>query len=183
MTIELDLNMLREVGMSPDDFTYLYLVYKKGNKYVPQLKLKPDLDKLQENGYVKLGDTPENHVVRHKFLDLFLADFDKMFNELTLTYPMKVNSDKGVRILHAKDPNSKANQKAKLRYKRIVDGKPHVHRKIIACLNTQLKIERSNLGYLQNLETWINNHTWEKYENLNENDTRDTTKPRITRSL
>jgi len=183
MIVELDLNMLKEVGMSPDDFTYLYLVYKKGNKYNPQLNLKPNLDKLQEEGYIKLGDTTENHVIRHKFLDLFLADFDKMFNELMLTYPMKVNSDKGVRILHAKDPNSKSNQKAKARYKRIVDGKPHVHKKIVACLNTQLKLERNNLGYMQNLETWINNHTWEKYENLDENDTRDKTKPRITRSL
>jgi len=183
MTIELDLNMLKEVGMSPDDFTYLYLVYRKGQSYLPQLNLKPNLDRLQENSYVKLGDSFEDHVVRHKFLDLFLADFDKMFNELTLTYPLKVNSDKGVRILHAKDPNAKSNKKAKIRYKRIVNGKPHVHRKIIACLNTQLKLERNNLAYLQNLETWINNHTWEKYENLDENDTRDKTKPRITRSL
>ena len=183
MTIELDLNMLKEVGMSPDDFTYLYLVYKKGSKYNPQLNLKPNLDKLQKEGYIKLGDTIENHVIRHKFLDLFLADFDKMFNELMLTYPMKVNSDKGVRILHAKDPNAKSNLKAKARYKRIVNGKPHIHKKIVACLNTQLKLERNNLGYMQNLETWINNHTWEKYENLDENDTRDKTKPRITRSL
>ena len=50
------------------------------------------------------------------------------------------------------------------------------------CLNNQLRIERDNLGYLQNLETWINNHTWEKYENLDENDTRENT-TRITRSL
>ena len=81
MTIELDLNMLQEVGMSPDDFTYLYLVYRKGQKIIPQLNLKPNLDNLQENGYVKLGETMNDHVVRHKFLDLFLADFDKMFNE------------------------------------------------------------------------------------------------------
>ena len=51
------------------------------------------------------------------------------------------------------------------------------------CLNTQLKMEQDNLGFLQNLETWINNHTWEKYENLDENDTKDNTRPRITRSL
>jgi hypothetical protein len=183
MNVELDLNMLQEVGMSPDDFVYLYLIHRDGSSYIPQLNLKPNLDSLQENGYVKLADTPENHVVRHKFLDLFLADFDKMFNELALTYPMKVNSDKGVRILHAKDPNAKSNLKAKRSYKRIVDGKPHIHRKIMTCLDKQLKIERNNLGYLQNLETWINNHTWEKYENLDANDTRDTSKPRITRSL
>jgi hypothetical protein len=183
MNVELDLNMLKEIDMSPDDFIYLYLVHKQGNMYLPQLNLKPNLDKLQDNGYVKLGDTFQDHVVRHKFLDLFQSDFGRMFNELTLTYPMKVNSSNGVRVLHAKDPNAKSNQKAKRSYKRIVDGKPHVHRKIMTCLNLQLKIERNNLAYLQNLETWINNHTWEKYENLDENDTKDPTKPRITRSL
>ena len=76
MTVELDLNMLQEVGMSPDDFVYLYLIHRNGYEYIPQLNIKPNLDKLQENGYVKLADAPENHVVRHKFLDLFLADFD-----------------------------------------------------------------------------------------------------------
>ena len=43
-------------------------------------------------------------------------------------------------------------------------------------------MQADNLGYMQNLETWINNHTWEKYENLNENDGKTSTK-RITRSL
>ena len=52
------------------------------------------------------------------------------------------------------------------------------------CLDNQLRIERDNLGYLQNLETWINNHTWEKYENLDENAIqKDSIQPRITRSL
>ena len=50
-------------------------------------------------------------------------------------------------------------------------------------LDVQLTVEKNNLQYLQNLETWINNHTWEKYENITENDTKDNERPRITRSL
>ena len=50
------------------------------------------------------------------------------------------------------------------------------------CLNKQLKIDDSSLAYLQNLETWINNHTWEKYENLDENDS-NKTQNRTTRQL
>ena len=91
-------------------------------------------------------------------------------------------SNRGIRVLHAKDPDAKANLKCKLKYKKIVGDKLYKHKSIIKCLNNQLKIERDNLGYLQNLETWINNHTWEKYENINENDGRKTNK-RITRSL
>jgi hypothetical protein len=54
------------------------------------------------------------------------------------------------------------------------------------CLDKQLKVEKHNLGYLQNLEVWINNHTWEKYEDLNEQNTENGEKgqrPRITRTL
>ena len=97
---------------------------------------------------------------------------------------MKVTtSGRGIRILHAKDPDAKANEKSRKRYKKIVENKPYKHKHIINCLNNQLKIERDNLGFLQNLETWINNYTWEKYENLDENDTKDTSRQRITRSL
>ena len=106
-----------------------------------------------------------------------------MFAELIGTYPMKVmTSNRGIRVLHAKDPDAKANLKCKLRYKKIVKDKIYKHKHIMKCLNNQLKLERDNLGYLQNLETWINNHTWEKYENLDENETRGNTQ-RITRSL
>ena len=147
------------------------------------LNLKPNLDELQTKGYVKLGETTDQHVVRQEFIDLFSNDFDQMFAELVGTYPMKVNSFRGgVRILHAKDPDAKANEKARNKYRKIIGTKAYKHKHIISCLNKQLAVERENLGFLQNLEVWINNHTWEKYENLEENDTKENT-TRITRSL
>ena len=106
-----------------------------------------------------------------------------MFAELISTYPMKVmTTDRGVRVLHAKDPDSKANARCKAKYRKIVGDKLYKHKHIMKCLDTQLTMERNNLAYMQNLETWINNHTWEKYENLDENDTKQQTN-RITRSL
>ena len=62
-----------------------------------------------------------------------------------------------------------------------MDGRPHVHKYIIKCLQIQLQHEKGNLGYMQNLETWINNHTWEKYEDININTNTDD--GRITRKL
>ena len=108
-----------------------------------------------------------------------------MFAELIGTYPLKVMSPgRGVRVLHAKDPDARANLKCKIRYKKVVGDRLYKHKHIMKCLANQLRIERDNLGYLQNLETWINNHTWEKYENLDENAIqKDPLKPRITRSL
>ena len=125
--------------------------------------------------------TIENHVIKKLYRLVYINFVDVA--ELVSTYPMKVLSGRGIRILHAKDPDAKANDKCRNRYKKIINNKPYKHKHIIKCLETQLKVERDNLGFLQNLETWINNHTWEKYENLDENDTKDTTRPRITRSL
>ena len=48
----------------------------------------------------------------------------------------------------------------------------------------QLEVEKDSLGYMQNLETWLNNHTWEKYEDINYDDTKSTEETqRITRQL
>jgi|TARA_Y100000310_G_scaffold344796_1_gene459580 hypothetical protein len=183
MKIEIDFELLESTKMSPDDFTYLYIIYRKGFNYLETLTLKPNLTTLQHNGYIKLGETPDQHIIRQEFIDLFSSNFDQMFAELIGTYPMKVNTKtRGVRILHAKDPDAKSNEKAKNRYKKIIGNKVYKHRHIMNCLDKQLSIERYNLAYMQNLETWINNHTWEKYENLDENDTKDTA-TRITRAL
>ena len=183
MKVDIDFEILIETGMSADDFLYLYLLYKKEYEYIPNLNLKPNLDRLQASGYIKLGETSDQHFIRQEFIDLFSSDFDQMFAELISTYPIKVTSPgRGVRILHAKDPDAQSNLKSKLRYKKIIGTKVYKHKHIIGCLNKQLLMERDRLSFLQNLETWINNHTWEKYENLDEYDTRETT-TRITRSL
>ena len=137
---------------------------------------------MQDKGFVKLGESIEEHIVRQKFIDLFSSDFDQMFVELLGRYPMKVQSKSGVRILHAADPNAKANKRAKDRYRKVVGNKRFIHDKIMKLLDVQLKVERGRLEYLQNLEVWINNHTWEKYTNIDSANAGES-ETRITRKL
>ena len=181
MQIEIDIQLLIDNNISADDYLTLYALYRKGYKTLDNLCLSPNWEKLQSKGFVKLGRTLEEHVIRQEFIDLFASDFDQMFNELLLKYPMKVNTKTGVRVLHASDPNAKANKKAKDRYRRIVGNKSFVHNRIMKLLDKQLLLERARLEYLQNLEVWINNHTWEKYDNMDSNGGQD--EPRITRRL
>ena len=161
MKIELDFAILEETGMSADDYVYLYIIYRKGFNYLQTLALKPDLLALQHKGYIKIGDSVEEHIIRQEFIDLFVSNFQAMFAELVGTYPMKVNTGRGTtRVLHATDPDAKSNDKARERYKKVVGDKAYKHREIMKCLDKQLKIERENLGYLQNLDFCINNYTW-----------------------
>ena len=108
MKIEIDLSLLQDIGLRPDDYIYLYSIYRKAYSYA-------------------------------------------------------------------------SNKKARNKYKKIVSNKPHLHSHVMHCLKMQLSHEGDNLGYLQNFETWINNHTWEKYEDMNIKDINDDR--RITRQL
>lgn len=182
MQIEIDINLLLENDISADDYLALYALYRKGYKILGRLKLAPNWDSLQDKGFVKLGESIEEHIVRQKFIDLFSSDFDQMFVELLGRYPMKVQSKSGVRILHAADPNAKANKRAKDRYRKVVGNKRFIHDKIMKLLDVQLKVERGRLEYLQNLEVWINNHTWEKYTNIDSANAGES-ETRITRKL
>ena len=181
MTIEIDIKLLQDNDISADDYLALYAIYRKGYKTLSSLYLSPNWEKLQSKGFVKLGEDIENHIVRQEFIDLFSSDFDQMFSELVSKYPLKVNSSRGIRVLHSIDPNSKSNEKAKSRYSRVVGTKRFIHNRIMGLLDKQLSIERERLEYLQNLEVWINNHTWEKYANIEENGTES--ENRITRKL
>ena len=76
MKIEIDFEMLKETKMSSDDFTYLFIIYRKGFNYLNSLNLKPNLEELERKGYIKIGESPDNHVIRQEFIDLFVSDFD-----------------------------------------------------------------------------------------------------------
>jgi hypothetical protein len=181
MQIQIDIELLIENDISADDYLALYAIYRKGFKTLEQLKINPDWEKLQSKSFVKLGETLDQHIIRQEFIDLFSSDFDQMFAELVSTYPLKVKTKTGsYRILRGADPNLKTNAKAKARYSRIVGTNRFMHEKIMRLLRTQLKVERNNLEYMQQLEVWLNNHTWEKYLNIDENGGEET---RITRRL
>ena len=179
MKLEIDLSLLKDIGLSPNDYVFLYCVYRKAYSYVNN-GYSPL--RLQESEWIVYGEDVTKHVIQQKFRDLFVSDYDSMFAELCNAYPFKVESPtRGVRVLHAKDPKAASNKKARNKYKKIVGNKPHLHKYIMKCLQLQLEHEKDNLGYLQNFETWINNHTWEKYEGMNIKDINDDR--RITRQL
>ena len=185
MKIEIDLALIEEHRLSPDDFVFIYTIWRKAFGYIGSIPLRIKAERLETDGWIIMDDENDHtkFIVTDKFLDLYRSDFDKMFDELVELYPFKVMSPgRGARVLRAKDPNAASNRKAKLRYRKLVANKPHKHKFIIKCLQTQLEHEKDNLGYMQNLETWINNHTWEKYEDINPTNTNEDVK-RITRKL
>ena len=182
MIVEINTNILKDLGISGDDFLYLYLLHASSHELISELSLKPNLEALQTKGLIKLGEEPQDHVVRQAFLDMFQASFDQMWSELLSHFPLKVFNNGHLRVLRAKDAAAKANSKARERYRKIVGEDLVKHQFIVKCLQNELELRKSTntLGYMQMLITWVNNYTWEKYEDIETSSPNDT---RITRQL
>ena len=175
MKIEIDLELLEELDLRPNEYIALHCKHKgidiseKFNEHIPW-------------GYLmKEGWLEEGWELSSKWLDLFASDYNDLFKELLDVYPAIVYlPNRSKRVLHAKDPAAYTNMKAKDRYRKITGEKVAVHKEIIRLLKVQLETDKDSLGYMQNLETWLNNHTWEKYVDINLEDDKN---GRITRSL
>jgi hypothetical protein len=117
-------------------------------------------------------------------LDLFQTSFDQLWSELLSHFPIRVYNNGNTRVLRAKDAHAKANDKAKEKYKKILNGSKMLHDRIIKNLQSELVLRKSSdsLGWMQMLPTWINNYTWEKYEDI-EHEGSPEEQRRITRKL
>jgi hypothetical protein len=107
-----------------------------------------------------------------------------MWSELLSHFPLKVYTKGNVRILRAKDADARNNQKAKKAYHKVIGKNVAKHNKIVNCLKNELEFRKSNnsLEYMQMLQTWVNQHTWEQYEDMDVGRTDDQDR-RITRQL
>tara|TARA_R100001510_G_scaffold34823_1_gene31320 strand:- start:6636 stop:7187 length:552 start_codon:yes stop_codon:yes gene_type:complete len=183
MIVEVNTEVLKELGISSDDFLYLYLLHAKHYDLLSNLSLRPNPEDLQTKGLIKLGEELQDHTVRQDFLDMFQVPFDQMWSELLSHFPIKVHNQGHLRILRAASADAKNNAKAKKAYERVIgeDKKKHDH--IVQCLKNELELRKSTntLGYMQMLQTWVNRHTWEQYEQKHEQPTEST--GRITRTL
>ena len=186
MIIEINTETLTEIGITADDFLYLYLLHASNYDLVKELRLKPNTKALQTKDLVKLGEDLEDHIIRQEFLDLFQASFDQMWSELLSHFPLKVSAKGSDRILRAKSANSKANYKAMQKYKSIIGTDKTKHTRIVKCLINELAFRRKadSFGFMKMLQTWVNSYEWENYENLDgTEETTSTQVRRITRKL
>ena len=105
MKIEINVGLLEETNLSPNEYLYLYIIYKRGFSYLKTLDFLKDSERiiieksLEEREWITLGNSIINHKVSDRFLNLFLGDFNYMFEELADMYPHKVETSRSVRIL------------------------------------------------------------------------------------
>ena len=81
MKIELDIEELKKLGLSPNNYIFLFIYNKKGMKEAFEM-CGDDLSNLEEKGYIKI--IPDRIILRNKALELFNTVEDNDFKIIKL---------------------------------------------------------------------------------------------------
>lgn len=170
MQVKLDIDEIFKLKLTPSEYLLLYVKYHNESlldlNFISHLGIRIDnIVKLEDKGYIKVtGFDLTSFVLREPAKNLFNQNVDDTkFYEFYGTYPMKVpNGAGGFRVLRSKDPNAQSAEKIKSKYLRLIK-KSGVHKQIMEGLDGYLKEYRPKMQYLQGIEVFLNQATWEKY--------------------
>ena len=93
---------------------------------------------------------------------------EDLFEEFYKLFPNRVETNIGYRAISAVDPYSISGKNTHDIWRRITKNKPNLQGKIIDGLKRELEHKRANnsMAYLQGIDTWLRQATWEKWEDI-----------------
>ena len=167
----IDMEKLIEYKLNPHQFMFLHAVYYKDFSYVLQMLTRKQVSKVRDT---LLGsqfiisdgtETPPNTIISKVEVEKLLGiHVDKInFDEWYQTYPIKVGS----RVLRAVSDTSVLYKKHKEKYLKKVKTRGQ-HSRAIAATESFINLQKqaNKLQFLPNIETVLNNATWESWEAL-----------------
>lgn len=195
MLIEIDFQGLSDLGLNINQYLTLYKLSEKvkGNN-IPFIPTNNVLDSLEKLGYIvrdgsnihQTGLTKNLFKEDNKFIQNNEIDFDELFE----IYPKKTPNGRILRISN-KERGGKISENYKKLYKKYVDKikNTDLHKDVVE-ITRRMLIYRTRVGdldFMNQLEVYLNQRGWEKYEfllednsyNLKESD--NTTKDNIIR--
>jgi len=175
--IVLNLPQLVGLGLTPNQYVYLALLYSQGDIVAKMLVNLADEEYkyLLEQDYITY-DNKKRVQILAKGDRLFhpQEEEDDLFSEFYKAFPRKVPDGKGgIRVLRAENLDSKDAETCRRKYNNIVKGDKKLHKKILGALKTELRIKKNSLQFMNNLETWLNQRVYEKYTGFDEDEIDD----------
>lgn len=127
-----------------------------------------DYKGLMDKGFIlKSFFNHSGYTFTAKAEELF-PDVNKKFEEFYTLFPHKVPDQSGhYRPVSTKDPNSASAATTRKIWNNIVGSNPALSDMIIKGLKAELiyRERARSLTYLNNIDTWLRNYTWEKWIN------------------
>lgn len=155
MQIIINVDKCNELGLTPLELLYLHVKYYN-------LSDELDFNTLMESGYIT-----EDHCITTEGINIILpkVNSDMMFFIKTYDeYPHKV----GTRVLKSKSIDSADGKHCLSKYKHYLKVLPDVGEKMYKGLLVYKKLTEKggNQQYYQEIKTWFNQRTWEKFCDL-----------------
>jgi hypothetical protein len=154
MIIQINTEECEKHTLTPLELAYLYCLNYN-------LSLDFDLHSLKELGYIDENDelTPLIKSKLFKINDHLLL-FVKIFD----TYPFK----EGTRIFRPKSIDTADGKHCLTKYNRYVRANPEIGERILKGLINEIILRKkgNSMEFFQDIKTWFNQMTWEKYADL-----------------
>lgn len=153
--MEINNELASELGISLSELFYLYKILYK----IPD----PDIQKLEDKGYLQFNGVSD--AIARKLIPVKTA-----FDEIYDLYPHKVDN----RVLKAIKHDTGDYDYCSKKFNYYFRKDPNVASKMLKGLKNQLIMmnKGNSLQFLQNITTWFNQRTWEKYCDLEINETK-----------
>lgn len=175
--IVLNLPQLVGLGLTPNQYVYLAILYSQGDMVAKMLINLADEEYkyLLEQDYITYDNKKRVQIlVKGDRLFNPKDDDEDLFSELYKAFPRKVPDGKGgIRVLRAEALDSKDAETCRRKYNNIIKGDKKLHKKILSALKTELRVKKNSLQFMNNLETWLNQRVYEKYTGFDEDEIDD----------
>lgn len=177
MIIEIDTELVRNLGLNVNEYVFLKLIEKEYPKEANELcnLTNNQLKKLEEKQFIKIES--DTIVLRQKFFDIHEKDADQICALLMSVYPKSEYRNGGKVILQ------KSQKKIEAKIKLICGTDKTKAEHIKTCLERELDNRRkqTKAEYLPDMLVWLNQERWKAWEG--EDNGREKESGRITKEL
>lgn len=164
MEFHCNLEDLEAVGLTFTEYLVLFGIYNMVVYRNIDINEKV-YDSLVKKDYIYKED--KDWKLSDKGFDFF-APKDLLFEKFIETFPTRVVDpiSGAVRVLSPAGSNTIAGNKFRKKWDSLTKGNAQLQEHIIKCLEAEIRIRKNagNLQFMRNIETWLNNGTWEDYE-------------------
>jgi len=170
--LTIDILEISKLGLNLNE--YLTLTKFQHNSEHKSFPFEPDgrfYPSLLDKGYIRLKPGAGSHSEDYELSDVGIKVFkgeEDLFEEFYSTFPNRVPVGTGFRPVSAVSVEGVSAKATRAIWDRVTKNKPYLQRKIIDSLKKEL-VHRKNtntLSYLHNIDTWLRQATWEKWEDI-----------------
>ena len=166
--VTLDMFEIGKHGLNINEYlTLMKLQHDEEGKTFPYIPDENSILKLLERRMIEWDVENKKYILDIEGKKVFDPGED-LFEEFFALFPNAVDTGFGKRAISAKDPNSISGKNTHDIWRRITKNKPNLQGKIIDGLKRELEHKRANnsMAYLQGIDTWLRQATWEKWEDI-----------------